>query len=186
MLTLIISVLIGGVIGAAMGWVGKCSSGTCPLTSTWWRGGLYGAVMGLVFFLVSGQGGGLDMNRTTKNVKPVSESQFTTEVLQASQPVLVDFYAVWCGPCKALAPIVEEVAGQYAGKIQTVKVNVDEASALAQRYNIESIPTLMVFKDGKPVATRVGGASKETLASWLQKTLEAKANPADAPRPTEK
>ena len=93
MLSLVGSLLIGGGLGAALGYFGKCSSGTCPLTSTWWRGAIYGAVLGLIFYMVSGSSGSASINESTQNVKRISESQFEAEVAQAALPVVVDFYA---------------------------------------------------------------------------------------------
>ena len=116
MLSLAGSLLIGGGLGAALGYFGKCSSGTCPLTSTWWRGAIYGAVLGLMFHFLSGSGSPASMNESTQNVKRISESQFEAEVTQSVLPVAVDFYATWCGPCKILSPMLDNLAGTQIGR----------------------------------------------------------------------
>lgn len=98
----------------------------------------------------------------------VTGQNFETEVLQSELPVLVDFYADWCMPCKMFAPTLEEVAESYEGKLKVVKVNVDEATPLAQKYRVMSIPTLKLFTgDAEPRATFVGAMSMEELEEWL-------------------
>ena len=105
------------------------------------------------------------------NTKPVSDQSFTTDVLQASGPVLVDFWAEWCGPCKAIGPALEEIAGEYAGKLTVAKVNIDENPQTPTDYNVRGIPTLVMFKDGKPVATKVGAAPKSVLREWVAASI---------------
>ncbi|MCI0329699.1 MAG: thioredoxin [candidate division Zixibacteria bacterium] len=101
----------------------------------------------------------------------VTDASFEAEVLQASQPVLVDFWAVWCGPCRAVAPIVDEIAKEYDGKLKVVKVDVDANIQTASRYDIRSIPTLLIFKDGKLVETVVGAAPKKKFVEKLSRIL---------------
>jgi thioredoxin 1 len=101
----------------------------------------------------------------------LSESNFDKEVLASNVPVMVDFWAVWCGPCKVLGPIVTEVAEEYSGKLKVGKVNVDENNSLAARYGIMSIPTLKFFKGGKLVGELIGAAPKATLESEIKKHL---------------
>ena len=168
MLSLIGSLLIGGGLGAAVGYFGKCSSGTCPLTSTWWRGAMYGALCGLLFHFMSGSGGSASMNESTPNVKRISQGQFEAEVAQAALPVVVDFYATWCGPCKILSPMLDKLAGSFSNKIQFVKINVDESPALSQRFEIQGIPTLLFFNHGKVVDTVVGLSSSDSLKMRLE------------------
>lgn len=99
------------------------------------------------------------------NAVAVTDQNFDTEVLQSGVPVLVDFWAAWCGPCRAIAPAVEEIAKEYAGKLKVVKVDVDENGEIAARYAITSIPTLMVFKGGRMVERLLGAIPKQFLLS---------------------
>jgi thioredoxin 1 len=106
-------------------------------------------------------------------MKPVelNEANFEQEVLKASTPVLVDFWAVWCGPCKMIAPIVDELAVEYEGKLKIGKVDVDNNQQIAMQFGIRSIPTLLIFKDGKVVEQIVGAAPKKSLIEKLSKHL---------------
>jgi thioredoxin 1 len=101
----------------------------------------------------------------------VTTDQFDAEVLQPSVPVLVDFWAVWCGPCRAIAPHVDAIAQEYAGRAKVVKVNVDEEPEIALRYGIQSIPTLLFFKDGKVQDMIVGVVPKQTIVQKLEALL---------------
>ncbi|BAC88821.1 MAG: thioredoxin [Aphanocapsa lilacina HA4352-LM1] len=105
---------------------------------------------------------------------PVGDSNFKTEVLDSELPVLVDFWAPWCGPCRMVAPVVDEIAQQYSGKLKVVKVNTDENPQVASQYGIRSIPTLMVFKSGSKVDMVVGAVPKTTLATTLEKHIDIK------------
>lgn len=107
----------------------------------------------------------------TGSVKESSESSFKNDVLASKQPVLVDFYATWCGACKKMSPIVERVSKSYGGKIVVVKVNVDKNSALAAKYNIESIPNLKLFKDGKVIDESVGVTSVADLRDKINRVM---------------
>ena len=101
----------------------------------------------------------------------ITAQNFEQEVLQSDKPVLVDFYADWCGPCKMMAPIVEGLAQGYDGKVKVGKLNIDDEMEIAQPYRVMSIPTFILFKDGKAVETSVGAMSKDELESKLQKVL---------------
>lgn len=101
----------------------------------------------------------------------VSDATFKEEVLESSVPVLVDFWAPWCGPCRMVAPVVDEIAEQYAEQVKVVKVNTDENPGIASQYAIRSIPTLMIFKDGAKVDMVVGAVPKTTLANTLEKYI---------------
>lgn len=98
----------------------------------------------------------------------ITQENFKQEVLQSAQPVLVDFWASWCGPCKMLAPIIEEIAREQAGKAKVGKVNVDEQPGLAMQFHVASIPTIIVFRDGKPIETLVGVRPKSELEALLK------------------
>lgn len=104
-------------------------------------------------------------------VTAVDGKNFESEVLKANVPVMVDFWAEWCGPCKMIAPIVDEISNDLAGKLKVTKLNVDEAQELAAKYNIMSIPTLMIFKGGKPVAQIVGAMGKDQLMEKIKPEL---------------
>lgn len=97
----------------------------------------------------------------------LTSENFESEVLLSDKPVLVDFWATWCGPCRMLAPVIEEIAQEYDGKIKVGKINVDEQPALASKFGISSIPTLMVFKDGKITSTEVGYMEKEEVLAII-------------------
>ncbi len=101
----------------------------------------------------------------------VTDASFKGEVLESDVPVLVDFWAPWCGPCRMVAPVVEEIAEQYEGQVKVVKLNTDENPQVASNYGIRSIPTLMIFKDGQRVDMVVGAVPKTTLANTLEKYL---------------
>jgi thioredoxin len=112
------------------------------------------------------------MTEIMKNIVELSETTFEREVLQNSGPVLVDFYAPWCGPCRMLAPFLEQLAGEFAGRVKFAKLNVDDAPELAGRHDISGVPTLMLFRDGKNFDRVVGLASPGSLKIWLEKAAE--------------
>ncbi|MCX7069140.1 MAG: thioredoxin TrxA [Methylococcales bacterium] len=101
----------------------------------------------------------------------VSDSEFDSQVLKARGSVLVDFWAEWCGPCKMIAPILDEIAKEYQGKLTVVKINIDENPATPQRYGVRGIPTLLIFKGGEVEATKVGALSKGQLVQFIDSNL---------------
>lgn len=103
------------------------------------------------------------------NIVTLTETNFEKEVLQSPTPVLVDFWAEWCGPCKMIAPILDELAGEYDGKVKVGKVNIDEHQSIATQYGIRAIPTLLIFKDGEVAEQVVGMRSKRDLKANLDK-----------------
>jgi thioredoxin len=100
-------------------------------------------------------------------VGKVSDATFESEVLKATSPVVVDFWAEWCGPCRMIAPALEEIAGSLGEKVKIVKLNVDENPQTAAKYNIQSIPTLMIFKNGSMSSRQIGAAPKQKLEQWI-------------------
>ncbi len=101
----------------------------------------------------------------------VTDDSFEAEVLKSDQPVLVDYWAEWCGPCKMIAPILDEIAADYAGKLKIAKLNIDENPGTPPKYGIRGIPTLMLFKDGNVEATKVGAVSKSQLTAFIDSNL---------------
>ena len=106
-----------------------------------------------------------------KDMIELNDANFEHEVIASQSPVLVDFWAEWCGPCRAITPIVEEIAGQYAGRLKVGKVNVDDSAGTATRFGIRSIPSLLFFKDGKVVDTIIGAVPKGEILRKLDKVL---------------
>lgn len=104
-------------------------------------------------------------------IKHVSDASFDADVLKSSAPVLVDYWAEWCGPCKMIAPVLDEVAGDYQGKLQIAKLNVDDNREVPAKFGIRGIPTLMIFKDGQLAATKVGAMSKAQLTAFIDQNL---------------
>jgi thioredoxin 1 len=104
-------------------------------------------------------------------VNKVTDANFDAEVLKATGPVVVDFWAEWCGPCRMIAPALEEIAGLMGNKVKIVKLNVDENPATASKYGIMSIPTLMIFKNGELASRQVGAAPKQKLEQWITATV---------------
>ena len=104
-------------------------------------------------------------------IKQVTDATFETEVLNAGSPVLVDFWAEWCGPCKMIAPILDEVATSYSSKLQVAKMNVDDNREVPAKFGIRGIPTLMIFKGGQLAATKVGAMSKSQLTAFIDQQL---------------
>ena len=107
----------------------------------------------------------------SENIIHVSDESFEQEVLQSDKPVLIDYWAEWCGPCKMIAPVLEEVASEYSDKIRVAKLNIDDNPATPPKYGIRGIPTLMLFKNGEDEATKVGAVSKAQLTAFLDENI---------------
>ncbi len=106
-----------------------------------------------------------------ENVIEFNDQNFDSDVLKAETPVLVDFWAIWCGPCKAIAPIVEEIANDFSGKVKVGKMDVDNNNQVAMRYGIRSIPTLLLFKNGEVVDQVIGNVGEDSIESMISKAL---------------
>ena len=107
----------------------------------------------------------------SENIVHVTDSSFEEEVLKSDMPVIVDYWAEWCGPCKAIAPVLEEIAGEYQGKLIVAKMDVDDNQQTPQKYVVRGIPTLMKFKDGDVIGTKVGQLSKSQLTAFIDSTI---------------
>jgi len=105
------------------------------------------------------------------SIQQVTDTSFDEEVLKSSTPVLVDFWAEWCGPCKAIAPALEDLASEMTGRVQIAKVNIDENPKTPSQYGVRAIPTLMIFKDGQVAATKLGAVTKGQLQQWVESNL---------------
>jgi thioredoxin 1 len=114
----------------------------------------------------------------SNGINEVTDANFDQEVLKSTQPVMVDFWAVWCGPCQMVAPIVDELASEYAGKLKVMKLNTDENPEVAGRYQIMSIPTILFFKDGQPVEKLIGARPKKQFKDIIDQLLAQSASPA--------
>jgi thioredoxin len=176
---ILIYLLIGGGLGALLGYFTKHRSGQHAVTANWKRGAFYGVISAFLFYSVSTCGGdAAAMNQSTANVTHITDTNFDVEVLQSSMPVVVDCYATWCVPCHELAPIVDKLADKYAGKIKFFKVNVDESPKTAQKFQVDAIPRLLFFKDGKLVDSSLGLVSKADLTRQLDDLISTNVPPA--------
>jgi thioredoxin 1 len=172
-LQLAFGLLLGGGLGALLGYFGRCTTGACPLTANPWRGAFVGAVIGGLFAASAGSPrpreqvapsapAAVESPRGTGENGPAaplhvgSAEAFERIVQKADRPVLVDFYADWCGPCRMLAPTIEKLAKEYQGRAIIAKVNVDSLPAIAGQYGIRGIPAVLVFDKGQEVQRLVG------------------------------
>ncbi len=167
--------LIGGALGALLGYFGKCSTGACPLTANPYRGALIGALMGgfLAFSSTSSRTFSETDSEGHAAMHIDSVADFQSRVLNATTPVLVDFYSTSCPPCRALAPTVEELAEEYAGRAGVFKVNVGKAQELARQYGIQAIPAVVFFHGGQETQRLVGLRPKGAYAGVLDRLIES-------------
>ncbi|MEE9551816.1 MAG: thioredoxin TrxA [Gammaproteobacteria bacterium] len=107
----------------------------------------------------------------SENIVHVTDSTFEDEVLKSETPIIVDYWAEWCGPCKAIAPVLEEIADEYNGKLIVAKIDVDQNQEIPQKYAVRGIPTLMIFKNGEIAGTKVGQMSKSQLSAFIDSTI---------------
>jgi thioredoxin 1 len=168
-IALLIKLLVGAGLGLAWVYFRRSKSEVGSVPANWRRGALYGAAAGLLFHIVSGG----SSYPASKHVKTIGEADFAAAVLQAGQPVVVDFYATWCGPCKVLSPRLDKLAGEFGDRIKFVAVDVDQSPKLAAQFKVQGIPTLLFFNaDGAVRETSVGLLSVEVLRSKLESLLQ--------------
>ncbi len=166
-MSILISVVAGVALGTAVGYFGKRFPRSLPFTATPWRGAVVGLILGMLFHLVSARPQSGGEGGAGGNVRLVSEAQFEPEVAQAAEPVVVDFFATWCGPCKQLSPMLDGLAGPLTNRIKFLKVDVDQSPKLAERFGVEGIPTIVFLKGGKVVDTLVGLPDRAELEQRL-------------------
>jgi|GEM_PF-165418 thioredoxin 1 len=174
---LILSLAIGAVLGGVLGSFGRGRSGLWFPFANWMRGAYFGAVTAaLINFCLAVPGNSYPH---AKNVKLIAEADFDTEVTRAGQPVVVDFFATWCGPCRMLAPVLDTMAGEYHGRVKFVSLDLDHSRTLAEKFSVHAIPTLLfIGKDGKIVDTTLGVLSEDELREKLQSLLASPPKPA--------
>jgi len=178
---LVLGVVIGGVVGLLLGWKGRCATGACPITSNPYVSTIFGALLGLaVANLIAG---GSPTTATPASqpawtpgaVLPVLSAATFDELIAGDKPVLVDFYADWCGPCKTLAPTIEQVAAELGDRAVVAKVNVDRLGDVAGRYGVKGIPTVIVFADGRPGPRLTGVGNTQQYLDMIARATAAPA-----------
>ena len=156
---MLIGAAVGLVIGAVVGYIGKCRSGTCPITGNPYSGAIIGAILGgLIALMIADRGavprGGAGEGGPVRVI--TSDNQFLMDVVGGPRPVVVDFFATWCMPCKMLAPTLEGLAKEYAGRVDFVKVDIDQLQDLAKAHKVEAVPTVVLIQGGEEVHRWVG------------------------------
>ncbi len=165
-----LGVVIGGAIGAVLGYFGECSSGTCPLTANPYRGAIYGAVMGAL--LASMLSPKLREKSESSNIVHIeSKADFKTHVLDTRGICLVDLFSNRCPPCRVLAPTISSLADKYAGRVTVCKVDVDLVPTVAEQYGVTAIPTVLIIKNGKEIKHLVGLQPETKYVALLDKLV---------------
>lgn len=173
---MITSMVIGAAIGAAWSKFFSDESAPAEKSAPWTRTALYGAMIGLLLHSFSG-----GTYRVPKNITPVTSTNFEAQVTRSGMPVLADFYAPWCGPCKKLAPVLDELAKEFSGRVRFVSINVDDEPVLAKKFKVEGIPTLIFFTpDGKTADTLFGLAPKGLLKEKIEALAANRRGPAQS------
>jgi len=170
-------IIIGGILGALMGYYGKCTSGSCPLTANPYRGAIYGILMAtlLAFALPKTDSGKLPSNRkkeSTMVIQLEKQADFKNQVLESSGVCLVDFFSHNCPPCRMLDPTIKQLGLEYNGNAKIIQVDVDQVSELAGQFGITGIPAVLFFKDGQEVQRLVGLRSKSEYIQLLDSLID--------------
>lgn len=180
MLKLFLGLLLGGAIGAGMGYYGKCTSGTCPLTATPWRGGLYGAFMGILVAVAIGSGTPVNIEDVPKEVRLAGQKHvvqiesvesFQAIMADSRMPVLLDIYAEWCAPCRSMQPTIDKLAVEFEGNAVIAKLNIDNVPEVAKKYGVSKVPTVLIFSNGELVETVAGAHTSDRYSTLLNRIL---------------
>ena len=163
---------VGAGIGALMGYFGKCHNGQCPLTANPWRGALWGMfIAGMAAFPLLVNALRKPVPESKNIIHPESAEAFKSMISSKGKICLVDFYADWCGPCRSLAPVINQLADEYNGKINVIKVNVDKFQNLAREYDAGAIPTVIIIADGEIRERITGACNFNTYSELLEKEI---------------
>lgn len=167
---LLIGILVGAALGALMGHFGKCSSGSCPLTANPLRGAVYGAVLGALFAFSSSS---RQQQALPEGGTPhITTQEELTTVLSTGTPCLIDFYSERCAPCRRLGPVIDRLAVDYEGRALVRKVNIGHSPLLAEAWQIQSIPTVVFFKNGEEVERMIGLRPRESYEHAIDRLIE--------------
>ena len=175
MIKFLLFLVIGAGLGALMGHYGKCDGGGCPLTANPLRGALWGLfIAGIAAYPTLMNALRKPIPESQNVIHPANSADFQKLIKEPKKVILVDFYADWCGPCRSLAPTINKLADEYKGRVDVVKVNVDNFGDLAKEYGAQSIPTVLIFKDGAIVERSVGAQSFSSYSANLDKYINGK------------